>query len=211
MMHKEQPKRACSWCDRVFRPLSKSGLYCTLGCRESARRDRLGAESSAWMAREISCDECGKAFVPHHHAIKICSDDCRRTRKNTKNLSSYHATRRAAKPKTRECEICKAVFVAESHALRALTCSPQCSYLLSRKRTAEAAALARQADPEITRELDKLYRDRSRGAPGGRLTPRAKACKICGQAIDVARHTTVCSLDCAGQARGYRLGGRHVD
>lgn len=204
-MRKEQPKRPCAWCERVFRPLSQAGLYCTLGCRDAARRERLGLGTSTLAER--TCIQCGKVYMPHHHCAKYCSAECKSTGTNAKKMQSYHRTRTPAKARTRQCLVCSKAFDVRSHALRALTCSAQCSYLLSRKRTAEAAAMARQDDPEITHELDKLYRDRSRGAPGGRLTPRAKACKICGQAIDAVRYRTVCGVDCAGQARGYRVRG----
>jgi hypothetical protein len=73
MMHKEQPKRPCAWCDRVFRPLSQTGLYCTLGCREAARLDRMGKRpSAAWASEQRTCTRCSKVFAPHHQAAQIC-------------------------------------------------------------------------------------------------------------------------------------------
>ncbi len=202
-MHKEQTKRPCAVCGRVFRPLSKNGTYCTLGCRDAARRQRMGCAAEL---TERPCTHCGKGFVPHHHAARICSDECKAAVLQIKNRTCYYRNRTPARPQTRECLICGTVFQVRAQALRALTCKPECSYLLSRKRTADAARALREQEPEQTSELDRKHKqDYLRRKAQGLQEPKASACKVCSGPIDSPKRTTVCSLQCAGRARAKRL------
>ena len=205
MMYKDQPKRPCAWCERVFKPLSQSGKYCTLGCRDAALRKRQGIGKPL---PERACRECGTVFVPKHHLTKICSDECRTKVSRRKSMRTYYRTRIVAKPRTRECLICGTTFEARGHYLRSLTCKPECSYLLSRKRTKDAMTQAMATDIDVIRELGRQYKAaHSERKKQGTLRPKPQNCKVCAGPIVGARmHTTVCSLQCAGKARTDRKG-----
>jgi predicted nucleic acid-binding Zn ribbon protein len=204
---KRPQPRDCAWCGRHYRPLALNGKYCTAGCCEAAARDRARAYRAKIKPAkaERTCAACGKAFVPSHGSALACSDECKQER-HRQTKSTWYGTLSRAKPKTRTCLACGALFEASGHRMRAVTCSPECSYLRSRERTRQSKIDAAAQDPDIDAIIKRKGSESYSVRKQQGTVQHRTVCKVCLGALprDGTSRTT-CSLQCAGKARAYGL------
>lgn len=200
----KRPKpRDCARCGRHYQPLALNGKYCTAGCCEAAARDRAKAyqDKIKKTKMERTCVGCHKHFVPSHGSALACSDECKLER-HRQTKSTWYGTLSRAKPKTRTCLVCEAVFEASGHRMRAVTCSPECSYLRSRERTRQAKIDALGQDPDLDEILKRKAAESYKMRKQQGTVQHRTVCKVCLGALpkDGTSRTT-CSLQCAGKAR----------
>lgn len=79
-----------------------------------------------------TCSECPEEFVTNKPNAKVCSPECRRTRRNRRRRK--YPTWRPARP-TFYCIVCQEKIPEERHHL-ALTCTPECGEEAKRRRKA---------------------------------------------------------------------------
>ena len=202
---KQPQPRDCAWCGRHYRPLALNGKYCTAGCCEAAARDRARAYRAKVkpLKTERTCAACGKAFVPSHGSQGACSDECKLER-HRQTKATWYGTLSRATPRVRTCLVCGALFEASGHRMRAVTCSPECSYLRSRERTRQSKIDDATQDPEID-AIIKRKRSESYSVRKQQGTVQHRTvCKVCLGPLPMdGTARTTCSLTCAGRARQY--------
>ena len=93
--------RECVECGKLFVPDCEARIICSDECFASRRKRKMKEYSNAQAERERAanpmalsnprvCTECGKKFLPHASAQKVCSDECYAARRRWKQIEYKH-------------------------------------------------------------------------------------------------------------------------
>lgn len=206
MRYRKTPQpRDCTWCGRHYRPAALNGKYCCAGCADKAAQQKVREyQARKRQAKaERTCAACGKTYVPSHGLQLSCSDECKQARQRQTSLQWYAGTSKG-KPKDRLCAVCQTPFVASGHRMRAVTCSPECSYLRSREHTRRIKIEQAAQDPDIDAIIKRKQTDAYRARKRMGTVQHRTHCRSCLGPLPMdGTARTTCSLTCAGRARQY--------